>query len=195
MSDECLPLFSAEVAHALAQQKEPKLEGRILVLAAFGKPCRGKPFTTHGTVHLLNTTGFQRLFGWEGFQQLAPDLPSRSSSSASGSAAVPPAATEQNQSLVEQWAFVKRTCKLDGDWVQLNSFLRAHGRDTNQSKHDYVTGGNAWRLGDGVGRKLVDKRDYASLTGTRGGVPGTYVKGAVVERVVYKYFAKLVRTV
>ena len=89
-----------------------------------------------------------------------------------------------------QWGKCKAKVAWFGCWGKLVSYCLQVGIPGGQAKRNYLLGPKSWRLGPGAGKRLVVKKDFDTKSGSRGGVPATYVQAAVLEQVFYKYHAK-----
>ena len=192
LTEEAMPLWAAEVA----AETSPFWKARILLFACFPRPCHAGGYSLHASIRHTGSTRWERLWGWAGFKAASGPVPKAKAKAASAATSAPTAMPSQ-RTTQQKWQKIKLKLSVAGGFVQLTQFLQELGLPSNQAKRDYITGRNAWRLGEGRGRALAVRKDWDHKLGSRGGGAGRghgplHVQLKCLEQIFTKYYSQRV---
>lgn len=190
LTEEAMPLWAAE----LAAQHSPFWKARILVFACFPRPCHAGGYSLNASILYPGSTRWERLWGWAGFKA-AYDPEPRAKAKAANVATSSPKVVLPVPTREQKWQRLKVKLPVVGGFAQLTHFLKELKLPSSQVKRDYITGRNAWRLGEGRGRTLATRKDWDHKPGSRGGGAGRghgpiYVELGALQQIFNKYYSQ-----
>jgi len=158
---------------------------RILVFCELHRPCHAGDWRLHASISWPGRR-WADLFGWSGF-------PPAVSVACTPATPLPrsPQGVLSEADLEAKWQKKLGSMEMDGDWVQISSFLRALREPFGhplRHLHGQPSSKKIWRLGPRLKRSPREGVDWARRSGKRGGgagPSGARVLGPIFGRVSF----------